>query len=57
MVGYIEGYVEHKRTAAMAAKAEPMAKVTDMVVFTFIPISCAAPLSSEQARMARPIDV
>ena len=32
-----------------------MAKVMEMVVFTLIPISCAAALSSEQARMALPI--
>ena len=32
-----------------------MAKVTEMVVFTSMPMSWAAPLSSEQARMALPI--
>ena len=57
IVGVTEGYVEHKSTDAIAARAEPIANVTDMVVFTFIPISCAAPLSSEQARIARPVDV
>ena len=38
----------------MAARPEPMANVTEMVVFTSMPISCAAPLSSETARMALP---
>ena len=41
----------------MAASAEPMAKVMEMVKFTSTPISCAAPLSSETARMALPIFV
>ena len=31
-----------------------MAKVSEMVALTLMPISCAAPLSSEQARMALP---
>ena len=39
----------------MAARAEPMAKVIEMVALTLMPMSCAAPLSSEQARMALPI--
>ena len=39
----------------MAARAEPMAKVMEMVALTLMPISWAAPLSSEQARMALPI--
>ena len=39
----------------MAARAEPMAKVVEMVALTLMPISWAAPLSSEQARMALPI--
>ena len=39
----------------MAARAEPMAKVMEMVALTLMPMSCAAPLSSEQARMALPI--
>ena len=39
----------------MAASAEPMAKVTEIVRLTLMPMSCAAPLSSEQARMALPI--
>ena len=39
----------------MAARAEPMAKVTEMVALTLMPMSWAAPLSSEQARMALPI--
>ena len=41
----------------MAASPEPMANVTEIVVFTLIPISCAAPLSSDTARMAVPIFV
>ena len=32
-----------------------MAKVVEMVALTLMPMSCAAPLSSEQARMALPI--
>ena len=39
----------------MAARAEPMAKVMEMVRFTSMPMSWAAALSSEQARMALPI--
>ena len=39
----------------MAASAEPMAKVAEMVALTLMPMSCAAALSSEQARMALPI--
>lgn len=39
----------------MAASALPMAKVSDMVLLTFMPMSWAAPLSSEQALMALPI--
>ena len=38
----------------MAARAEPIAKVREMVPFTLIPISCAAPLSSETASIACP---
>ena len=34
-----------------------MAKVMEMVAFTSMPMSWAAPLSSEQARMALPIFV
>ena len=49
VVGTRVGYAEHSSTPAMAASAEPMAKVSEMVVFTLMPISCAAPLSSEQA--------
>ena len=41
----------------MAASPEPMAKVTEMVRLTFMPMSCAAPLSSLTARMALPIFV
>ena len=39
----------------MAARAEPMAKVMEMVALTLMPMSWAAALSSEQARMALPI--
>ena len=39
----------------MAARAEPMAKVMEMVRLTLMPMSWAAALSSEQARMALPI--
>ncbi len=39
----------------MAASPEPIAKVREMIWLTLIPISCAAPLSSEQARMALPV--
>ena len=41
----------------MAASAEPMANVTAMVRLTLMPISSAAPRSSETARMALPIFV
>ena len=39
----------------MAARAEPMAKVTEIVRFTLMPISSAAPRSSLTQRMALPI--
>ena len=39
----------------MAASAEPMAKVMEMVRLTLMPMSWAAALSSETARMALPI--
>ena len=55
VVGSSTGYAEHRRTPAMAASALPMAKVTEMVVLTLIPMSCAAPLSSDTARIALPI--
>ena len=42
-------------TPATAARAEPMAKVMEMVEFTLMPMSWAAPLSSDTARMALPI--
>ena len=44
-------------TPAMAARPEPMANVSEMVEFTLMPMSVAAPRSSEQARMALPIRV
>ncbi len=46
--------MEHRSTPAIAARAEPMAKVRAIVPFTLIPMSCAAPLSSETASMACP---
>ena len=55
VVGVSVGYAEQRRTPAIAAKAEPMAKVMEIVLLTLIPISCAAPLSSEQARIAFPV--
>ena len=39
----------------MAASAEPIAKVMEIVRFTLMPISCAAPRSSETQRMAFPV--
>ena len=54
MYGFNDGYAEHNSTPATAARAEPMANVSAMVPFTLIPISCAAPLSSETASMACP---
>ena len=43
--------------AATAARAEPMAKVMVMVWLTLMPMSSAAPLSSDTARMALPMRV
>ena len=57
VVGCKVGTVEHSSTPAMAASAEPMAKVMEMVLFTLIPISWAASRSSETARMALPVRV
>ena len=54
VVGIRVGYAEHSSTPAIAARPEPMAKVMEMVVLTLMPISCAAPLSSETARIAVP---
>ena len=55
VVGISEVLNEQSSTPAMAASAEPMAKVAEMVALTLMPMSCAAALSSEQARMALPI--
>ena len=55
VVGISEVLKEQSSTPAMAASALPMAKVSDMVLLTFMPMSWAAPLSSEQALMALPI--
>ena len=54
VVGMSEVLNEQSSTPAMAARAEPMAKVREMVRFTLMPMSWAAPLSSEHARMALP---
>ena len=39
VVGMRAGYEEQSKTPAMAARAEPIAKVIDIVEFTLIPIS------------------
>ena len=39
----------------MPASAEPMANVKVIVLLMSMPISCAAPVSSDTARMALPI--
>ena len=52
--GVSVGYAEQSNTPATAASAEPMANVRAIVPFTLMPISCAAPLSSETASMACP---
>ena len=54
VVGCKMGYDEHSSAPATAARALPMAKVSEMVALTLMPISCAAPLSSETASIARP---
>ena len=48
-------YVENIKALAMAARAEPMAKVIAMVLLTLTPIRTAASLSSDTATMARPV--
>ena len=53
MLGYWAMYI----SAATAARPEPMAKVTSTVLFTLMPMSMAALLSSLTQRMARPIRV
>ncbi len=55
VVGTSVGYDEHSSTPAIAASPEPIANVIDIVASTFMPISCAAPLSSEHARIALPV--
>ena len=55
VVGISEVEKEQYITPATAASAEPMAKVREMVWLTLMPISWAAPLSSEHALMALPI--
>jgi hypothetical protein len=51
------GYAEQYSTPAMAASAAPMAKVMEMVRLMLMPMSWAAPRSSDTARMALPIFV
>ena len=55
VVGINTGYAEQSRTPAIAAKALPIAKVIEMVRLVFMPISKAASLSSDTARIALPI--
>ena len=55
VVGIRVGTVEHSRTPATAARAEPMAKVVEMVWLTLMPMSWAAARSSDTARIALPI--
>ena len=55
VVGMSDVLNEQSSTPAMAASAEPMANVAEMVALTLMPMSWAAALSSEQARMALPI--
>ena len=57
VVGWSVGTVEHSSTPAMAASAEPMAKVVEMVWLTLMPMSWAASRSSDTARMALPVRV
>ena len=54
MVGVACAYWQQYSTEPIPASAEPMAKVKEMVAFTLMPISWAAPVSSETARMALP---
>ena len=46
------GYAEQRRTPAIAASPEPIAKVSAIVPLTLIPIKSAAPRSSDTARIA-----
>ena len=46
--------MEHRSAPATAARAEPMAKVMAMVLFTLIPMRVAAPRSSDTASIACP---
>ena len=55
VVGTSVGYAEQSSTPATAARPEPMANVMEIVASTLIPMSRAASLSSEQARIALPI--
>ena len=54
IVGEACGYAQRYRTEPIPASAEPTAKVKEMVLFRLMPISSAAPMSSETARMAFP---
>ena len=42
-------------TPATAARAEPMANVIEMMRFALMPMSCAASVSYDAARIALPI--
>ena len=50
-------YEDTNNAPATAASIEPTANVIDIVLFTLIPISSAAPLSSETANIALPVFV
>ena len=56
-MGTSVGYAEQSSTPAIAASPEPMANVMEIVASTLMPMSRAASLSSEQARIALPIFV
>ena len=54
IVGEACWYAHRYRTEPIPASAEPMANVNEMVLFRLMPMSCAAPMSSDTARMALP---
>ena len=57
MYGPTNPYEDTNNAPATAASIEPTANVIDIVLFTLIPISSAAPLSSETANIALPVFV
>ena len=57
MVVYTLGYCAIYISAATAARPEPMAKVSNIVRLTLMPMSVAAALSSDTQRIARPTRV